>query len=138
MNTRLHSFADQGLLLRGLMRRRICLSVSFGEIRSAERLPSGRGFRLHGPAWERLRVFVRRTGQRAFEERLRLAGVVIVDQWGARIDRSQFEKEKNPEFNRKVDDGAPSLLLTLVTPNFILARRGRGAMRQWSDDGSGE
>ena len=118
------------MLVRGLLRRRVKASIAYGEIVTAERMPSRIGFRLHGRGWQRLVVVVRRSRLRSFEERLRAGGVVIVDEWGARIDASQFAKESDPEFNRNVDDGRPPLLASLLTPNFVLRWRSRRAMRQ--------
>jgi hypothetical protein len=83
--------------LRGLLRGRVQASIACGEIVTAERMPSGIGFRLHGRGWRKLVVVVRRSRLRSFEEQLRAAGVVIVDVWGARIDASQFAKEEDPE-----------------------------------------
>jgi hypothetical protein len=101
-------------------------------------LPSGFGFRLHGRGWGRLFIVMRRHKLRSFEADLRAARVVIVDQWGARIDFSQFAKEEDPEFNRDVDDGLPPLLVTLLTPNAVLRWRLRRLMRQSSDDATRE
>ena len=101
---------------------------------TAERMASRHGFRLHGRGWKNLVVLVRRSGQRGFEETLRAGGVVIVDEYGARIDASQFDKEADPEFNRNVDDGLRSLFSALITPNWYLGWRYRRSMRQSSDD----
>jgi hypothetical protein len=74
--------------------------------------------------------------RREVESELRLAGVVIVDEWGAQIDSSQFEKESDPDFRKLRTDDAffPSLVWTLLTPNWYLRWRHRRLMRQLSDD----
>jgi hypothetical protein len=112
--------------------------VAFGEIVTAERVASRIGFRLHGRDWEKLMVVVRRSQQRSVERHLRAGGVVIVDEWGARIDDSQFEKEAHPEFNRNVDDGFPPFVLATFAPMFVLRWWERRSMRQSSDDAASE
>jgi hypothetical protein len=134
---RLHSVASRGILLRGLVRSRIRRSVAFGEIATAERLESRWGYRLHGRGWQNLVIVCRPSQMRRVEGVLRARGVVVVDQFGARIDDSQFAKEADPNFNRNVDDGLPSFFVLLFTPNFLLRRRSRRAVRQWSDDAEG-
>ena len=62
-------------------------------------------------------VCVRQRNRRSVEETLRAAGVTIVDEYGARIDDSQFEKELDPEFVRR---------------SVAEYKAGVG---QWSDDG---
>lgn len=44
-------------------------------------------------------MYVRKRKRRAVEGRLRAKGVVIVEEWGARIHESQFEKEKEADPN---------------------------------------
>jgi hypothetical protein len=114
------------------------MSIAFGEILSAERLQSGRGFRLHTQGWESLVVLTGKGKRREAERRLRDGGVMIVDQYGARIDESQFEKEADPEFNTRFEESIWSLLLIVLTPNAAHRWRYRRAMRQWSDDAEGE
>jgi|GEM_PF-5508958 len=139
MLRRVERFVYEDIYLRGLARRRVRQSVAFGEITAAERMSSGRGFRLHGRGWEKLVILVRRSGQRAFEERLRAGGVLIVDECGARIDASQFAKEADPQFDKNIETGFPPTLLVFFAPNFVLNWwYGRHPMRQWSDDGEGE
>jgi hypothetical protein len=138
MIVRFHSMKKEGLYLRGLFRNVVRRSVAFGEIVTAERLPSRIGFRLHGRGWTKLVVIVSRSGLRAFEGQLRSGEVVVVDQWGARIDESQFAKEEDPDFNRNLDTEMPGLIRTVLTPNFVLRWRSRRAMRQWSDDATGD
>lgn len=137
MFVRVHSTKRQGMLLRRIGSRRP-FTVAYGEIVTAERMASRLGFRLHAHGWESLVVLVRRSAQRGFEEELRAGGVVIVDDLGARIDESQFEKEVDPEFNRNVDDGFPPFLLAAFAPMFVLRWWERWSMRQSSDDATGE
>jgi hypothetical protein len=135
---RVHSLSGTGLLLRGLLRRRVRQSVAFGEIVTAERLSAGYGFRLYGRAWLRLVVLMRRSTVRVLEEQLRARNVVIVDEYGARIDDSQFAKEADPNFNRNVDDGFPPFLVAAFAPMFVVRWWSDRSMRHWSDRGSGE
>ena len=76
--------------------------------------------------------------RREAEQCLRDGGVLIVDQYGARIDESQFEKEADPYFNQRPGESVWSLLLITLTPNAVLRWRYRRAMRQWSDDAESE
>lgn len=124
------------MTLRGIFTRRVKLSVAFGEIATAERVR--RGYRLHGSGWENLTVLVAKSRMRDVEQALRCGGVMIVDEVGARIDASQFEKEADPAFNRNVDDGFPSFWASLLTPNFVLRWRHERSMRQSSDDATRE
>jgi hypothetical protein len=101
------------------------------EIRSVER--TRRGFVIHfgrGVATMRVKPSDRRRVEAAF----RSLGVVIVDEWGAQIEESQFAKEADPQFNRNVDDGLPSFWVALLTPNWYLRYRHRRLVRQSSDD----
>jgi len=63
---------------------------------------------------------------------------MIVDQYGARIDESQFEKEADPKFNTRFEESIWSLLLVVLTPNAVHRWRYRRSMRQWSDDAESE
>jgi hypothetical protein len=130
MVVRLHSFVGQGILLRGSVRERVRASVAYREILSAERLQSGRGFRLHTRGWESLVVLTRRRDRREAERGLRDSGVLIVDQYGARIDESQFEKEADPEFNTRFEENVWSLFRASCGALWSQCRR---SMRQWSD-----
>ena len=126
------------MLVRGVVRRRVRASIAYGEILTAERMGSRIGFRFHGRGWEKLIVVVGRSGLRTFEEKLRAGGVMIVDQYGARIDESQFEKEADPKFNTRFEESIWSLLLVVLTPNAVHRWRYRRSMRQWSDDAESE
>jgi hypothetical protein len=81
------------------------------------------GFALHvasGPNWK---LVARRRDRRQIEGELRRRGIVIVDEWGARVDQSQFEKEADPGFNRLRTDWQAVRLALL--PNFVHRRRSR-------------
>ena len=69
---------------------------------------------------------------------VREVGCLVVDEYGARIDRSQFEKEADPKFNTRFEESIWSLLLVVLTPNAVHRWRYRRSMRQWSDDAEGE
>jgi hypothetical protein len=62
------------------------LTILYGEILTAERLRSGRGFDLHTRGqMEPVRVRCRRSQLDEIESQLRFLGVRIVDCWGAII-----------------------------------------------------
>ena len=98
MRVTLVRFVTYGVILRRKWPSRDGLSLAWGEILSAERMPSGRGFRLHVLSGEPLTMIVGKDRQRDIEKSLRGGGVQIVDEYGARIDESQFDKEADPEF----------------------------------------
>jgi hypothetical protein len=104
---------------------------STGVIRSLER--TRRGFILHlsdGPK----SLGVKRTDRRVVEEAFRRLGIVVVDEYGARIDESQFQKEADPMFNQNVDLPISEWLVDSFAPlwfvNWFHGRR----VRQSSDD----
>jgi hypothetical protein len=102
------------------------------EILSVERTRSG--FRIHSRNCVPAAIRVEKGARRGVEAELRAAGMVIVDEWGARIDASQFEKEADPAFRKlRTDDDLPSALWALV-PNWYLGWRHRRLVRQSSDD----
>ncbi len=133
MRARLVSAETVGLVLQRRLGRR-SLTASWGEILSAERLASGRGFRLHLRSAERVVLVTGRKSWRTAERSLRDAGVIVVDEFGARIDESQFDKEADPSFNRKVGPGFAGSLWDAFAPNWYLAWRYRRDMRQSSDN----
>jgi len=97
-------------------------------IRSVER--TRRGFILHlaDGAWE---LKVRPPGRRPVEFAFRALGVEVVDEWGARIDLSQFEKESDPAFNRKVGPGFWGFFVMAFFPLLYFwwqAKRGRATI----------
>ena len=108
--------------------------MAWGEILSSERRSSGWGLRLHLASAKPVVVTVRPRACRAVEGKLRSAGVTIVDEYGAQIDQSQFDKEADPSFNHKVGPGFWYLVGALLTPNWYLGWRHRRLMRQSSDD----
>lgn len=108
---------------------------------------SGRSFRIQRKSsLEPTRIAVRRSTSRVWESELRRAHVRIVDEYGAMIDESQFEKEADPGFVKRRDPGEPriwDLVKALAIPNFVLRRRferalRRANLRQSYDDAEGE
>jgi hypothetical protein len=100
-------------------------------IRSVER--SRRGFILHVEDGVReLRVRLR--DRRAVELEFRALGLVIVDQYGCRIDDSQFEKEADPDFNRKIGPGSLGFLGMAFGPKWLSHRLDARYMRQSYDN----
>ena len=101
MRVKLVDFVARGVVLRrrGFGRKRF--SLVWGELLSAERMPSGRGFQLHVLSGDVLTMVVGKRRRRAVERSLRDAHVQVVDEYGARIDESQFRKEEDPEFVRR-------------------------------------
>ena len=103
------------------------------EVRSVER--TRRGFRVHYARASSRSVRVRPRLRRDVEAHLRELGAVIVDEYGAQIDASQFEKEADPAFRKlRTNDDLPSLLYGLLVPNWYLRWRFRRVVRQSSDD----
>ena len=81
MRAKVVSFEAIGLVLtRG---RRGRFTLAYGEILTAERLPSRLGVRLHTRTSEPVRVSCRGERRTAIEDQLRRRGVRIVDEWGA-------------------------------------------------------
>jgi hypothetical protein len=103
-----------------------------GFVLTAER--ARRGFVLHVVHGEHV-LRVRKRDRRDVERALRSLNVTIVDEWGARIDESQFAKEEDPEFNRNVGPGFWRMMWESFAPLFILNWGWRRRMRQSSDDG---
>jgi hypothetical protein len=80
---------------------------------------------------------------------LRRERVRIVDEYGAMIDESQFEKEADPCFAKRRDPDEPGvsdLLIALATPEFVYRKRRKRHqkelrlrdMRQSYDDAEGK
>jgi hypothetical protein len=123
-------------------------AVPLADVLSVQRWgASGRSFGIHRKACsEPTRVVVRRSTSRIWESELRRAHVRIVDEYGAMIDDSQFEKEADPKFAKGRDPDDPDgwdLLKALTIPNFILRWRfvralRRANLRQSYDDAEGE
>lgn len=105
-------------------------------IRSIER--TWRGFRLHLEDGSVV-LRVSKRDRRVIEAAFRNLGVPVVDEYGARIDESQFEKELvAPEQLRDPDAiGAWRLVALMLTPNWFLGWRDRRRVRQSSDDAGG-
>ena len=100
-------------------------------IRSLER--TRRGFVLHLTEGAKA-LRVRQRDRRAIEEALRTLGVIVVDEYGARIDASQFEKEADPEFNRNAGPPLVHLLIDSFAPMAIVRWHHGRRVRQSSDD----
>lgn len=85
-------------------------TVSYGEILTAERLPSVRGLRLHTRSSDLLRIPCRGRRRVEMEDELRRRGVRVVDCWGAIVapTLADFEACDNrltvPEANREAGD----------------------------------
>jgi hypothetical protein len=101
-------FESGGICLRRGLRER--LTLSYREVLTAERLPSGRGLRLHTRTSDPVRVRCRGAGRLALENELRRRGVRIVDEYGAMITPTlkDFEAELalSPDGLRQSSDNA--------------------------------
>ena len=94
MPFKLMRFDEPGVVVRG--RRSGEVLIPYEEILTAERVRSGRGVDLHVRGKiEPVRVRCRRAARGVVESGLRVAGVRIVDCWGAIIAPSllDFEEE---------------------------------------------
>jgi nitric oxide synthase oxygenase domain/subunit len=100
-------------------------------ILSVER--SRRGFVLHVEDGTR-ELRVRSKHRRAVEHEFRELGVVVVDQHGCAIDQSQFDRELNPQFNRKIGPGLWGFLGTAFGPKWLSHRLHERYMRQSYDN----
>jgi hypothetical protein len=105
--------------------------ASIGSIRSVER--TRRGFVLH---FDEGSATLRVSGddRRQVEAALRGVGLTIVDEWGARVDESQFVKEQDPRFNRRVGPGFFVFLVESFAPLSVVGWLHRRRVRQSSDD----
>lgn len=72
------------------------------------------------------------------EAELRERDVQVVDEYGCRIDQSQFAKEADPRFNRKIGPGCLGFLALAFGPKWLGARLNAKYMRQSSDNARGE
>jgi hypothetical protein len=68
------------------------------------------------------------------ESALRDFGVRIVDEYGANIDQSQFEKEADPTFNKNVGPPLVHVLIDSFAPMPIVRWHHGRRVRQSSDD----
>ena len=124
--------------------------MPLADVLGIERRPSGRSFRIHTRSlWEPVRVRVRRSKSRIWELELRRAHVRIVDEYGAMIDESQFEKEADRSFAKRRYPHDPrfwDLVIGLLTPKFVYRKRWNryqrelrlDNLRQSYDDAEGE
>jgi hypothetical protein len=81
---------------------------------------------------------MKRRARRSVEAALREQGVQLVDEYGCRIDQSQFEKESDPRFNRKIGPGFWAFLVMAYGPRWLSARLDAKYMRQSSDSARSE
>jgi hypothetical protein len=75
-------------------RRGNAFTIAYGQILTAERLPSRRGIRLHTRTTEPIRVAVRRSALLETEVMLRAWGVRVVDCWGCLLTPTLAEFEE--------------------------------------------
>ena len=111
MRFKVVGFLEHGLALGRTWPRRGGFTVAYGEILSAERLPSPWGLRLHTRTTEPIALRVRSC--RSTEDRGRTpdrCGVRIVDEWGAIItptlDDFLAELRREPLRLRQSSDNA--------------------------------
>ena len=137
--TRLRSVGPAAICLRRYVGEgRGEIEVPLSELLSVERMAFRNGLRLHLRSHEPIVVLVRRCSRRTVESVLREGGVQIVDEYGCRIDESQFEKEADPRFNRKVGPGFWGFLGLAFGPKWLGARLDATYMRQSSDNAGSE
>jgi hypothetical protein len=102
------SFEAAGLILKRPWRRGF--TVTYGEILTAERLPSIWGLRLHTRTSDPVRIACRGEARAEIEDELRRRGVRVVDEHGAIIapTLADFEAEltRGPEPMRQSSDDA--------------------------------
>jgi hypothetical protein len=93
LTARIVAFDGTGLVVKPRLGARF--TIAYGEILTAERLPSARGLRLHTRSIERLRVRCRGAARTGVEHELRRRGIRVVDCWGAIIapTLADFEEE---------------------------------------------
>jgi hypothetical protein len=77
------------------------MTIAWSDLLSAQRSGEWSGLTLHLVVGDPVMIRVRRRVMREFEQRVRDAGVRIVDSCGATIDESQFAKEADPGFVRR-------------------------------------
>lgn len=108
MPARILSFERPGLVLKRRFGDQF--TITYGEILTAERLPSIWGLRLHTRSTEPVRIACRGIGRIAIEDELRRRGVRVVDEYGAIIAPTllDFEEElaRDPESVRHSSDNA--------------------------------
>jgi hypothetical protein len=75
-----------------------------------------RGFALHLVDGAR-RLDVAKRERRAVEGAFRSLGVTVVDEYGCRIDQSQFDREADPTFNHKLGPSAWQFWPRALVPN---------------------
>jgi hypothetical protein len=110
------------------------VEIPFAELLSVERMAFGNGLRLHLRSHRAIVVLVKRSARRSVESSLRDQGVQIVDEYGCRIDQSQFDREADPAFNRKIGPGCLGFIAMAFGPRWLSARLDAKYMRQSSDN----
>jgi hypothetical protein len=102
------SYEGAGLILR--RRRWGRFTLAYGEILTAERLPSVWGIRLHTRTGSPVRIPCRGGSRIAIEDELRRRGVRVVDEYGAIIaptlDDFEAELARGPNLMRQSSDNA--------------------------------
>jgi hypothetical protein len=101
---------------------------------TAERVRGGFVLHLGGATPSTRQLRVARGDRREVECALRSLGVTIVDEYGARIDESQYARELDPAFNRKVGPGFAMFFLEAFGPRTVAHWLRRRGVRQSSDD----
>jgi hypothetical protein len=137
--TRLRAVGSTSIRLRRYVGRgRGEIEIPFSEPLSVERMAFGNGLRLHLRSHHPIVVLVKRGARRSVESALREHGVQIVDEYGCRIDQSQFDKEADPSFNSKIGPGFWAFLGLSFGPRWLGARLDAKYMRQSSDNARSE
>lgn len=110
MRFKVVGFLEHGLALGRTWPRRGGFTVAYGEILSAERLPTPWGLRLHTRTTEPIALRCGRADRPRTEDKLRRCGVRIVDEWGAIItptlDDFLAELRREPLRVRQSSDNA--------------------------------
>lgn len=108
MRVRILSFEEPGLVVKPRIGSQF--TITYGEILTAERLPSVWGLRLHTRTVDPVRIPCRGNVRVEIENELRRRGVRIVDEYGAMLTLtlSEFEAElaRGPESVRQSSDNA--------------------------------
>jgi hypothetical protein len=136
---RLRSVGPSGVRVRRYVGKgRGEVEIPLDELLSVERMGFWYGLRLHLRSHQPIVVLLRRRSRRGVESALRENRVQIVDEFGCRIDRSQFDKEADPRFNGKVGPGFWGFLAMAFGPKWLIARLDARYMRQSSDSAGSE
>lgn len=108
MRVRIVAFEGPGLIVKRRLGDQF--TIAYGEILTAERLPSIWGLRLHTRSTDPVRIGCRGSARIAIEGELRRRGVRVVDEYGAIIAPTllDFEEEltRGPVSVRQSSDDA--------------------------------